>query len=220
MKRPHLNFNSEEGFKVDVMLLADNTGSMSTAINDVKANFVNAYQSLLTTTKWDAQVGVSYYKDSVDRDPFVVLAKITDDSSVLQAAVNNLGASGGGDQPEGQLYALTQLADRKVTGWRAGATRVICWFGDQPGHDPVTINGERCTTESTIETLLHTNIFVCAFSMSPSNNLNGSQGGSPNQAINITNETNGVRDGEYCLLNVSQAGVTEFIFSFISKHTP
>ncbi|NLR93820.1 vWA domain-containing protein [Flammeovirga agarivorans] len=216
MKGPHLNIGSDAGFKVDIMLLADNTGSMGSAINDVKANFVSAYQQLLTSTDWDAEVGVSYYKDSTDSDPFVVLQEITNDDVLLQSAVNNLNASGGGDTPEGQLYALTQLSERTVTGWRPGATRIICWFGDQPGHDPVTINGQTCTLESTCEALLHTNTFVCAFSMDPSNNLNGSE----QQATVVTNKTNGVNDGEYVKFNVVQDGVVDFIFNFIKKHTP
>ncbi|WP_139959188.1 vWA domain-containing protein [Flavicella sediminum] len=223
MKRPHLNIGSGSGFKVDIMLLADCTGSMKTAIDDVKANFISAYTALLTSTEWDAQVGVSYYKDSTDYDPFVVLEQITDNTTNLQSSVNKLIPKGGKDRPEGQLYALTQLADRTVSGWRPGATRIICWFGDEPGHDPITINSTTCDTLSTYNALLHTNVFVCAFSMAPTNRLNHKYLGDPgtgNQATIITNETNGVTDGKYCKLNVAQLGVVDFIFNFVKKHTP
>ncbi|MDX2360581.1 MAG: hypothetical protein QNK23_07230 [Crocinitomicaceae bacterium] len=217
MERPHLNMGAGAGFKIDIMLLCDSTGSMYSAIGDVKADFIDAYKKLLAATQWDAQVGVAYYKDTTDADPYRVLASITDDDAGLQQAVNSLVPSGGGDQPEGQLFALTELSNRASSGWRPGAMRIICWFGDEYGHDPITEEGVTCTLESTANALIDKNVYVCAFSMAPTNDLNG---GALNQAVQITNLTNGVSTGQYFKPNVAQAGVTEFIFSFIQNHLP
>ncbi|MGH2769587.1 MAG: hypothetical protein ACRDJF_03590, partial [Actinomycetota bacterium] len=45
----------------------------------------------------------------------------------------------GRDTPEAQLYALDQLAESPggQIGWRADSKRIIVWFGDAAGHDPV-----------------------------------------------------------------------------------
>ena len=39
--------------------------------------------------------------------------------------------------PEGQLFALHQLATIPSIGWRADSKRIVVWFGDAPGHDPI-----------------------------------------------------------------------------------
>ncbi len=205
-----LKFNlSSAAHKVDVMFLADSTGSMYTAMENVKANFLNAYKAFQTQTKWDVGVGIAYYKDVTDPDPFKVLTKITTDHTTIQNAVNSLTPSGGGDTPEGQLYALQQLSTTANSGWRIGATRILAWFGDEPGHDPS--NG--VTLKAAEYDLGDHNIYVCAFSMAPSNDLD-----STGQATAITNYTNGVTGGQYVKSNVQQAGVTTTIFDFIGDH--
>lgn len=212
----HLKFNlsSASGHKVDVMFLADSTGSMSAAMANVKADFLNAYQKFQKQTNWDVGVGIAYYKDvTVDPDPFVVLTPITTDSATITNAIKKLTPSGGGDIPEDQLAALQLLAARKTSGWRTGATRIIAWFGDEPGHKSVVYKGATYTIDSAIDALLERNVYVCAFSMAPSNHLD--QYG---QATKITNETNGVTNGSYLKSNVAQGGVTKFIFDFIGDH--
>ena len=86
----------------------------------------------------DVAYGVGEYKDFdlVYPDPFVyrLNQNITTDTSAVQTGINAWGASGGWDTPEGQIYALKQVAD--TVGWRDGSTRIIIWFGDAPGHDP------------------------------------------------------------------------------------
>ncbi|MGE4613836.1 MAG: hypothetical protein AAEJ46_05825, partial [Planctomycetota bacterium] len=53
------------------------------------------------------------------------------------AAINGWSVSLGSDVPEGQLYALDQLVKDAAVNWRAGSVRIIVYFGDAPGHDPV-----------------------------------------------------------------------------------
>jgi len=57
--------------------------------------------------------------------------------AAVQSAVNVWTAAEGSDSSEGQLWALQQVATDPAIGWRPGAKRIVVWFGDAPGHDPV-----------------------------------------------------------------------------------
>jgi hypothetical protein len=76
---------------------------------------------------------------------------ISKDKAATQAAINNWIASGGGDFPEANTFALHQVAtsggatdgigssDEGIgtgqnTGWRDNAGRIIVWFGDARSH--------------------------------------------------------------------------------------
>ncbi len=98
-----------------------------------------------------------------------VLQPITDNNTLVEAAINNWIASGGGDLPEANLYALQQaatsseptprggLSSGESTGWRNGAKKVIAWFGDASGHqDSVDLN-------ETIDALQKVGVNVVAF---------------------------------------------------------
>lgn len=119
----------------DIVFLADTTGSMSGEIANVKAN-VASVMADVQAAEPSAQFGVAQYKDVGDSLTFNVDQTVTPDTTAVQSAVNTWSASGGGDTPEAQLFALHQLAHPAVAGWRSGGTRIIAWFGDQPGHDP------------------------------------------------------------------------------------
>lgn len=197
---------------VDIMMLTDATGSMRTAINDVKENMVHIWQAAQDSSKYDIQVGVAWYRDVSDLVPYGITAKISDDPDKVNSAIQRLTTSGGGDRPEAQLYALYQLAKETLAvGWRPGAMRYIAWFGDQPGHDPVIFpDGHPTTLNDTVNELLEKNIKVMAFSMNPSNLLNETD-----QASEITEKTTGI----FCP-GVDQEGVVETIFETIQAHLP
>jgi hypothetical protein len=141
--------------KPDVYFLADTTGSMGGALANVKANA----SQILSTVKANSsqpRFGAGDYKDfrscaegetvpcfagdyafnnaasipAADDDGAAALAAIGDDTS-------GWSASGGGDDPEGQLYALHQLSAGNAAQWRGDSSRILVWFGDNPGHDPV-----------------------------------------------------------------------------------
>ena len=127
---------------VDIFFLADTTGSMTGILNSVKTNAVTALATILATNPGvDFRFGVGNYKDA-PYDPYVyqmqynVSAGATEAASQTGAvaAIGGWSADGGSDGPEGQIYALKQIAD--TTDWRTGATRVVVWFGDAPGHTP------------------------------------------------------------------------------------
>jgi hypothetical protein len=195
------------------MFLADATGSMANCIRNVQKNIIQSWDVFSRITNWDVGIGVAYYRDSTDHPPFEVLQKITKDTNLVQTAVNKLIASGGGDLPEAQLAALTLIAPYKTSGWRPGATRLVAWFGDVYGHNPVSINGVLYNQETAVDALLNSNINVCAFSMAPYNQLDKEvpplkQG----QATFITTACDGNKE---VMLNVSTEGVVTTIFNYI-----
>ena len=119
---------------VDVFFLADTTGSMGSAIASVKAN-VGAIMSDVAAVASNVAYGVGEYKDV--GDAFVYRENLDPPSTnqaTVQAAVNAWTASGGGDGPEAQMYALEQVASG--TQWRTDSERLVMWFGDYEGHDP------------------------------------------------------------------------------------
>jgi len=123
---------------VDVFFLADTTGSMGGAISNVKANVATIIADVAAVAS-NVAYGVGEYKDNFDT---FVYRKNTDPTTSLadvQTAVNMWGASGGGDTPEANLYALQQVAT--TTAWRADSERLVMWFGDAPGHDPSGLTG-------------------------------------------------------------------------------
>jgi hypothetical protein len=124
--------------KADVYLLADTTGSMGSIIEAVKAGA----NSILGANYGpiDIAFGVGNYKDFPEtKPPFTHQLAPDTNAAAVTAAINAWAASGGGDIPEGQLFALNALAEAPggTIGWRPDAKRIIVWFGDAPGHDPI-----------------------------------------------------------------------------------
>jgi hypothetical protein len=124
--------------KADVYLLADTTGSMTSILAAVKAG-ADAIQGA-DYGPIDIAFGVGNYRDFPgDKPPFKHQLNPDTNSAAVTAAINTWTAAGGGDTPEGQFYALDALAEPPggAVGWRSDSKRIIVWFGDAPGHDPV-----------------------------------------------------------------------------------
>jgi Integrin beta chain VWA domain len=160
--------------KVDVYFLADTTSSMIAIIPAVKAG-ANHFLSVLNGLGLDMAFGVGNYKDFSTippSDPFPFQHQLAPSTTVADVtnAINTWSASGGGDGTEGQLFALDQLAEAPggTIGWRSDAKRIIVWFGDAPGHDPVcaAISGLPFdVTEASVTTkLVNQDISVVAIS--------------------------------------------------------
>ncbi len=146
--------------KPDIVFLADTTGSMGGAIANVKTGATNIMNTV-RAAQADSQFGVASYKDfNCDATPYSLDTPVTATIATAQTAINTWSASGGCDEPEAQLNALTQIATSGSTGFRAGSSRIVVWFGDAPGHDPS--NG--ATLASTITALQAANIRVIAVS--------------------------------------------------------
>jgi hypothetical protein len=195
--------------KVDVYFVADTTRSMGSFINAVKAG-AGSILMALNGLGPDFAFGVGNYKDFPD-GPYAFQHQLSPSKVVadVQNAISNWSASGGNDMPEGQLYALDKLAVPVggTIGWRQAAKRIIVWFGDAPGHDPVcsAISGEPATITEALVTakLVNENIAVLAISTAtpgldgdPKAGIDyvpacGAAGGTPGQGTNIANATGG-----------------------------
>jgi len=134
----------------------------------------------------DVAWGVGAYKDVGDDFVYQLNQAITTVQANVQTGINNWVATGGGDTPEAQLFALSQMASAAATGWRAGSARLAIWFGDQPGHDPSNPNGAGGTTEAVATAaLVAQGIKVQAIS------VGADQLDSTGQATRIANATGG-----------------------------
>jgi hypothetical protein len=157
---------------IDVYLMTDETGSMGSIIGAVQAGANSIVSTLNGMAGLDFAFGVGRYKD-FPNDPFAFdhqlsLSKVPAD---VTTAINAWSAGGGGDGPEGQLFALDKLAvppGAAPIGWRAGSKRLIVFFGDIAGHDPIcaAISGEAAdiTEASVTAKLVSEKISVLAIS--------------------------------------------------------
>jgi hypothetical protein len=155
--------------KPDVYFLADTTGSMGGAIENVKANAA-AILAAIDAATTDSRYGAGQFKDF--GDPFVYqndasIPSPDDNGAAALAAIGTWSASGGGDTPEGNLFALHKLITS--AGFRSDSSRIVVWFGDAPGHDPIcsSVSGEASdvTEASVIAELKAANIRVIAVSV-------------------------------------------------------
>ena len=169
--------------KPDIVLLADHTGSMFDAINDVKTNMAGIVTAVKASQP-DAQFAVALYCDFGDglAAPFTLVEDLTGDTATTVNAVNSIALCGGGDQYEAQLNALWEIGDGgDAVSFRDGSSRIVVWFGDQPGHDPSGGHTEADATTS----LVDAGIKTLAISVGD-DNLDGE-----GQATRITDATGG-----------------------------
>jgi hypothetical protein len=194
--------------KPDIYFLADTTGSMGGSIANVSANS-NSIMSAVNAATTDAQFGAGDYKDfPYDSPVFRNDQSITGAVADVTTAINSWSAGGGSDGPEGNLYALHKAITS--AGFRSGSSKIIVWFGDAPGHDPVcsAISGEPTdvTEASVTSELKAAGIKVIAISVtsgfpkgldddpaafSSDYGVCGASGGTEGQATRITTATGG-----------------------------
>jgi hypothetical protein len=222
--------------KLDVYFLADTTGSMEPIIAAVQTG-ANSILSALNTgfPALDMAFGVGNYTD-FPRDPSTAFAhQLAPTTTVADVtnAINAWSLSGGGDIPEGQLFALDQLAETPggTIGWRSDAKRIIVWFGDAPGHDPVcaAISGlPSDVTEASVTTkLVGQDISVIAISTDtgtpdaldgdPTSGADyvsacGPPGGTPGQATRITTATGGT-----LVVGIDETMIVDTIIDLVSS---
>jgi Integrin beta chain VWA domain len=203
--------------KIDVYFLSDTTASMDPVLDAVKkgaSQIVDGLHQSAQKVEADLHLGVGDYKDVEHSYTFKNQQSITSDVTAVTNAINNWKTSGGATTAEGQLYALDQLAQPPggSIGWRAAAKRIVVWFGDAPGHDPIcsAISGltYKITEQSVTDNLKKEGIFVLAISTptgssGPGLNVDpkayseggkykdkcGEIGGRQDQASRITKET-------------------------------
>jgi hypothetical protein len=126
--------------KADVYLLADSTGSMSSIIDAVKAGAASILGDPALSA-FDVAWGVGNYRDfpvpGLNSYAFQHQLSPTTDHTQVDLAIGAWSADEGGDTSEGQFFALHELATSAGIGWRTDSKRIVVWFGDAPGHDPI-----------------------------------------------------------------------------------
>ncbi len=152
----------------DIFFLADTTGSMGGAVDNVRTGNTNVMAQVLAAQP-TAQFGVGEYKDVGSAFAYKLNQSITANQANVNAGMGQWFASGGGDTPECQLFALQSLATSPLTGFRIGSSRIVVWFGDAIGHDPCSGATEVTATAA----LVAAGIRVIAISTGEENNLNG-----------------------------------------------
>jgi hypothetical protein len=168
----------------DIVFLADTTGSMGTAINNVRTNAATIMSQVLAAQP-TAQFAAAEYKDFGFGDPFGYRLNqaVTPTTADVNTGMGAWSAAGGGDVPEAQLNALYTLATDSSTGFRTGSSRIVVWFGDSNGHDPS--NGH--SLADTIAALQAASITVLAIPITAGGNGLDTGG----QATAITTATGG-----------------------------
>ena len=186
--------------KPDIVLLVDKTGSMGGELANVKANF-SSIVSQVKAVQPDAQFAVAAYCDFGEPTPaFQLFTDLTGSASALTTAITNVNLCNGGDTPEAQLNALWQIGNGgDAVSFRPDSSRIVVWYGDNPGHDPSGGHTEADATQS----LVDAGAKVLAISTGDANNLDGT-----GQATRITTATGGD-----LLSGVAAGGVSDAILA-------
>lgn len=199
--------------KADVYLLADTTFSTFAVLDMVKAG-ASIILNNPGLAGFDVAWGVGNYRDFpadgvLNSYAFDHQVSLTTNLAAADAAISTWTAGQGADGSEGQLYALHRIATDPAIGWRADARRILVWFGDAPGHDPIPSAlsglGFDVTEASATADLVNAGIAVVAVStttgypaaLDDDPNLDAANyapsvpAGSPGQATRITAATPG-----------------------------
>jgi hypothetical protein len=128
--------------KIDVYFLTDSTASMNPIIDAVKdgaSQILSQLRDKASEVGADLHFGVGDYKDVEHSYTFKSQQSLTAHTPDVETAIKNWTTTSGKTTAEGQLYALDQLAQPPggTIGWRPDAKRIVVWFGDAPGHDPI-----------------------------------------------------------------------------------
>jgi hypothetical protein len=131
-----LEQKNDELNHVDLAFVVDTTGSMGTFINAAREQMVAMLKAITAEANLplDLRVGIVQYRDHPPQDNTFVFQvnPFTADLSDVQAAIDQLTPSGGGDGPEAVLDGLRAAADELV--WRPHAQRLAVLVGDAPPH--------------------------------------------------------------------------------------
>lgn len=156
-----VSFTSESA--ADIVFVFDDTGSMGDEIQGAKNAISNFVNSLVTTAGIDTRFALVSYKDTVQLDQ-----DFTSTQTEIEAAIDGLSASGGGDGREDNFDAIG-VATRDIgadspsgamlSPYRSGAQKVIIDITDAPAQvdDSTAYNNDESRTDyvmSDVEALL------------------------------------------------------------------
>src|SRR5690349_13493737 len=123
------------GQPVDVLFVFDTTGSMGGALAQAKTQVTDAITSVRASYP-DSEFALGTVADYDPGDtPWALKQPLTSDPSLVQAALDPLTATGGGDSPEAYGRALYEAANNAGIGWRGGAKHILILVNDDVPHD-------------------------------------------------------------------------------------
>lgn len=187
--------------KVDVVFLADNTGSMYDTVSKAQAGATSIMNGL--TSGADYHFGVArYYGDPSEygmtpATSFNYLTPLTSSVATAQTGINAWEANGGGDYPEANYFALKKTAEDSA--WRADAQRIVVWFGDAPSHTETTTHADA------VNALTAAGAKVVAFNnVGAGSGLDGDYGADTHQASSLVGEVGGSLTNNFTSLSAAQ----------------
>jgi predicted ribosomally synthesized peptide with SipW-like signal peptide len=149
------------GSAADIVFVFDDTGSMGQEIDGAQSAIVNFVQNLTDDAGIDARFALVSFKDTVEIDQ-----DFTTSQDDIEAAINGLSASSGGDGREDNFDGIG-VATRDIaadsggmlSSYRTGAQRVIIDITDAPAQvdDPDAFDNDESRTDyvmSDVEALL------------------------------------------------------------------
>jgi hypothetical protein len=172
---------------VDLFFLTDATGSMGGTIASVKSGASAILGGVPAGA--DYTFGAGHYQgDPSEYDETLASAYVQDaalgTAASAQAGINTWYATGGGDGPEANFYALERVSETEA--WRTGSQRLIVWFGDYASHTETTTEAEA------IAALNAAGATVIAFNNSSAGyGIDGCYGSECTQASDIVAATGG-----------------------------
>lgn len=128
---------------IDVVFVVDTTGSMSPTIADVRA-YASQVARQLAAGSNSYRFSLVDYRDFPARTgsstdyPSRLVVPFTDDLAALQAGLDRLQASGGGDIPESAWSGIMTGLDQP---WRPGVQKVLIAMSDAGPLDPEPFTG-------------------------------------------------------------------------------
>jgi hypothetical protein len=115
---------------MDITFAVDDTGSMSSAINNVKSELPNIISTANSASGGDLRLGLMTFKDKVN-----VIHKLTINVPLVQASIGAITASLGANLPEASDIAK-DTAINNLDGfnepWRGAAVKILILITDAP----------------------------------------------------------------------------------------
>ncbi len=168
---PAMNAAAVKLKSLDLAFIIDTTGSMSSIIEEVKAN-MRAYLNDLKGSGMDFRVAVIDYRDFSSRGDsndyaYKIQCDFTNDYDTILAAINGLDLGYGGDNEETIYSAIVDGLDE--LSWRSTAGKSAILIGDAAALDPEPFTGY--TIEDASDALIGgSRSTIALFSIATSNN--------------------------------------------------
>ncbi len=132
---------------VEIEIAIDTTGSMGSSIRQAQED---ARKLIADVRKFapGARFSIVQFRDRGDTPEYQLVQPLTSDPALVEAALNKLSASGGGDTPEAYNLVFRSALDPAI-GWTPGARKALVVIGDAEPHGAATAGFDKCRDTST-----------------------------------------------------------------------